>query len=274
MHARAAERGQDEPEFSLIFPTYNAGPALDSTWRAAVDFLHQARDSWEILFVCDGCTDGSPDKLRDSIAAGDRSLRVVSYTPNRGKGFAVRAGLRAARGRWRIFTDVDLAYGFDDVLRVAAALRSGADVAIASRLHSESRLILPPRLQGYAYRRFWQSLAFSAVVRTILPITQRDTQAGLKGMNGAVAERLLPLLRCDGFEFDCELLTACARLGIAVAEVPVYVRYEDAASTTRGMTIVKMLRQLWSIRRAWHSTAAPPIAKAGDRPSDGARQAA
>src|SRR5262249_57442237 len=106
---------------------------------------------------------------------------VLSYQPNRGKGYAVRQGLRAARGRWRVFTDVDLAYGFDDILRVAGRLQDGADVAIASRFHPESRLLLPPRLQGYAYRRHLQSLIFSALVRLLLPGRHRHTQAGPQG---------------------------------------------------------------------------------------------
>ena len=52
---------------------------------------------------------------------------------------------------------MDLAYGFDDVLRLAEVLWGGADVAIASRTHPESRLSVPVRLQGYAYRRHLQS---------------------------------------------------------------------------------------------------------------------
>jgi hypothetical protein len=150
-----------------------------------------------------------------------------------------------------VFTDVDLAYGFDDILRLAGKLRAGADVAIASRYHPESRLLLPPRLQGYAYRRHLQSLVFSALVRLLLPVRQRDTQAGLKGLSARAAETVLPHLRCRGFEFDCELLTACVCFGLEVVEVPVCVRYEDAASTTGLRTVARMIAQLWKIRRAW-----------------------
>ena len=65
-----------------------------------------------------------------------------------------------------------------------------------------------------------------------------------------VAGRVLPDLTCDGFGFDCEFLAACGRLGIPVAEVPVCVRYADAASTTGPRTMLGMLRELWRIRRA------------------------
>jgi hypothetical protein len=139
---------------------------------------------------------------------------------------------------------------------VADALRAGAAVAIASRSHPDSQMILPTRLQGYVYRRHLQSLAFSALVRLLLPLTQQDTQAGLKGVSAATAQLVLPHLTCDGFGFDCELLTACVRYGLTITEVPVCVRYEDRASTTNVVAISRMVRELWHIRHAWRQ--APP----------------
>jgi hypothetical protein len=165
--------------------------------------------------------------------------------------------LEAARGQWRLFTDVDLAYGFEDIVRVAQALQAGAPVAIASRTHPDSQMVLPTRLQGYAYRRHLQSLAFSALVRALLPLRQRDTQAGLKGLSAAAAQMLLPRLSCDGFGFDCELLTACRHFGLPVEEVPVCVHYEDRASTTGLGAMKEMVRELWRIRRSWRRMPPP-----------------
>lgn len=257
MHARNPERGRDGPLISLVFPTYNPSAFLDRTWNQVRQFLRAAPGNWEILFVCDGCSDGSPARLQELARHESGQVRVLAYSPNRGKGYAVRQGLLAAQGHWRLFTDVDLAYGFDDIERVADTLRSGADVAIASRLHPESRLSMPPGLLGYAFRRYLQSVAFSTLVRCLLPITQRDTQAGLKGMSAEAARLILPLLRSNGFEFDCELLTACIRYRLNVAEVPVCVRYDDAVSTTGVRSMGRMVRDLWRIRRAWRGECGP-----------------
>jgi dolichyl-phosphate beta-glucosyltransferase len=260
MQQRTATQGRDGPLYSLVFPTYNPGASLERTWRRATEFLEQAAESWELLFVCDGCTDGTPERLAQWITDGPRHVRMLSYAPNRGKGYAVRRGLEAAWGAWRLFTDVDLAYSFDDVRRLAAALRAGADVAIASRAHRESRMVLPVSLQGYAYRRHLQSLVFSSLVRFMLPLCQRDTQAGLKGITADVAERILPRLQCTGFGFDCELLTACTRFGIDVTEVPVTVHYEDRTSTTGARPMLRMIRELWRIRRHWKHAPHQPVA--------------
>jgi glycosyltransferase involved in cell wall biosynthesis len=251
METRAGQRRQEGPLTSLVFPTYNPGPLLDRTWEEVGRFVRRAPGNWEVLFVCDGCTDGTQQRLTDLASEQAFGARVVHYSPNRGKGYAVRRGLEAANGAWRLFTDVDLAYSFDDILRVAGTLWSGAEVAIASRTHPDSQMILPIRLQGYAYRRHLQSVAFSSLVRMLLPLRQRDTQAGLKGLSATAAAMLLPHLSCDGFAFDCELLTACVRFGLPVSEVPVRLRYEDMASTTGMGTMAGMLRELWRIRRTW-----------------------
>ena len=183
----------------------------------------------------------------------------------------MRKGLLAAHGRYRVFTDVDLAYSFDDIVRVAETLWQGSRVAVASRDHPESTLTIPVRNLGYAYRRSIQSHLFRTVAKFFLPLRQRDTQAGLKGMTETIATTLLPRLSCDGFGFDCEFLTVCERSEITVTEVPVAVRYEDSASTTGMGTSLRMLRDLWRIRRMWRNTPAitvsnePEQAKAPSR---------
>jgi hypothetical protein len=249
--------GHDDRLTSLVFPAYNPGARVERTWAEVRRFLNTAPGAWEVLFVCDGCTDGSAERLTALTGDEGPRVRVLAHAPNRGKGFAVRQGLAAARGAYRMFTDIDLAYGWDDVLRVARTLWDGAEVAVASRTHPESRLVIPVGLQGYAYRRHIQSLVFGALARMLLPLKQTDTQAGLKGLSERAAGVVLPHLRCDGFGFDCELLTACARYQLPVVEVPVQVRYEDRASTTGPRATWRMIGELLKIRRAWRNPPPP-----------------
>jgi glycosyltransferase involved in cell wall biosynthesis len=246
---------------SLVLPAYNPGPVLDKTCRQLTRFLREAPGHWEVLFVCDGCTDGTEATLTEWSRPFGEQVRVLAYSPNRGKGYAVRRGLAAARGASRLFTDVDLAYGMEDVLRVADTLRRGAGVAIASRSLSDSRLLLPPSLIGYVHRRHVQSWIFSSLVRCLLPLRVRDTQAGLKGISEHVARRVLPQLSCDGFAFDCELLTACVYYGLPIVEVPVCVSYDDTASTTSLRSASRLLRDILRIRREWRG--APPAEVGG-----------
>lgn len=235
---------------SLILPTYNAKPLLAATTTTIERFLRRAGEPWEILFVCDGCTDGTAVWLEEWAKGFGPQVRVIELPVNRGKGHAVRVGMTAARGDFRIFTDVDLAYGMEEVHKIVAALRGGADLAIATRTAPESELLLPAGMIGYVFARKFQSAVFSRIVRLILGIPFLDTQAGLKGMTAATADRLMPALRSNGFEFDCEWLAVAVRRGLTIAEVPVRVRYDRGGhSTTSAASLVRMLHGLWRIRR-------------------------
>lgn len=240
---------------SLVLPAYNPGPERLTRTLVALGRFLRARRDWEAVIVCDGCTDGTPGLAR---AARVPRLRVLSYARNRGKGYAVRRGLMRARGERRLFTDIDLAYGFADIVRVDAALRSGADVAIADREHPDSRVSLAPARLGPALGRRVRSHLFGALARRLLPFAHADTQAGLKGVTAAVAESLLPNLVCDGFGFDCELLAAAARYDFCVREVPVTVRLDGGATTTDLSSAARMAADLWRIRRRWPATGYPP----------------
>jgi len=161
-----------------------------------------------------------------------------------------------------------LAKGHIDAFAVASGpgsftgLRVGlaAIKALAEILHKPIAAV--SLLEAIARAAATQGRVFSAVARVLLPIRQRDTQAGLKGMTATVAERIVPELGCDGFGLDCELLTACARSGVPVVEVPVHVRYDSTASTTGPRATLRMLRELWQIRRAWRTKSVPVSAAA------------
>jgi dolichyl-phosphate beta-glucosyltransferase len=242
-----------KPEFSLVFPVYNAGAQLDAILCHVRDFLARSWDDWEAIFVCDGCTDGSAERIRKSIRPYSQRLRLVAYQPNKGKGHAVRAGLVHARGKWIVFTDVDLAYSWNDITTVAHLLKEGHQVVTGSRALPESRVTMPLGQQAHWWRRAIQGRLFVALAHRLLPFRQRDPQAGLKGMCASVAHRLVPQMRCDGFAFDCELLTACHHLKISVTEIPVHVSYQDCASTTSLGGSLRMVRDLYMIRRNWQA---------------------
>ncbi len=248
------------PVYSLVLPTYNPGKEIEHTLWRIKDFLTKTETRWEAIFVCDGCTDGTPERIQNNIGNFIGQIRVIQYSPNQGKGYAVKQGLLSSRGKYRIFTDCDLAYRLEDVLLMSEWLEEQVDskrdenalaVVIASREHPQSEVTMPVHLMSYFFRRQFQSRIFGKLARWLLPIAQLDTQAGLKGLTASAVEKVLPILECHGFGFDCELLTACAYYQIPVLEMPVRVHYANATTTTSVQSIRKMLRELVQIRQRW-----------------------
>ncbi|HMP02529.1 MAG TPA: glycosyltransferase [Gemmatales bacterium] len=250
---------------SLVLPAYNPGPILTASLDRLDSLLSTSTEAWEILFVCDGCSDNTADRLEAWAQQRGPRARVLSYPTNQGKGNAVRLGLLEARGTFRLFTDIDLAYDLPEIRRVASVLWAGHPVAYADRSLADSRVLLPAHLLRYAQWRQLQSWVFNQLVRRLLPIQAGDTQAGLKGLRVDVVADVVPQLTCTGFAFDCELLTACHRRGWPTLAVPVTVRLDDRSSTTTALSTWQMVRALFAVRRQWcgsgvtAASALPPV---------------
>ncbi len=122
-------------ELSLVIPVFNEEenlPPLAGEIRAALDPTGLA---YEVLFVDDGSTDGSPAVLR-ALAAADRRVRVVRQRQNAGQSAALDAGFRHARGEIVVTLDADLQNDPADIPRLLAEL-AGWDLVCGVRVHRQ-----------------------------------------------------------------------------------------------------------------------------------------
>lgn len=224
---------------TLVVPTYNAVSFIDSTVRRLSRFVSE-HPNWNVMFVCDGCKDGTTERLTELLKDAPHELQVEAYDINRGKGYALHHGLNLAQTPYRLFTDVDLAYDPDEALKLLEVLKSGYDLAVVNRVNPDSRYSISPRDFPSIYKRHLMSRGFNWWLRRMLPIKILDTQAGLKGMTAAAWQRLGPQLKSDGFFFDVELLAWAGTLGLRTGECPVNFSYVDP-------TTVRMVRHGYSM---------------------------
>jgi dolichyl-phosphate beta-glucosyltransferase len=217
------------PELSVVIPAFNEATRLPTTLDRVLGYLERGTNAWEILVVDDGSSDATAEV---AAAREDTRLRVLRNESNRGKGYSVRRGMLEARGARRLMTDADLSTPIEEVERLAAALDAGADVAIASRAHPESRI---ERHQP-AYREC-VGRAFNLLVRLTLLPGLHDTQCGFKLFSAAAAEAAFAGALLDGFAFDVEALFLARSHGFVVTELPTVWRNDEATRVTtwRGM---------------------------------------
>jgi dolichyl-phosphate beta-glucosyltransferase len=235
---------------SLILPCFNGGDALQRSLEALDEWIADQPDDVEVILSDDG-SDATDAARLVAFARGTSRVRVVGDGINRGKGAAVERGLRAATGRYRVFTDSDLAYPLSQVERIIAALEGGADVAIANRLDTRSRYLMSPRFIPYLFSRHVGSRIFNRIVRTLLVRRIEDTQAGLKGFNAAACSAIAPRLTVTGFAFDIEALVIARAHRMRIVEVPVEFRYDNEPSTVRYAR--DAVQMLWDVMRIlWH----------------------
>lgn len=216
------------PSLTIVLPCFNEGHRIVESLGTLRSWFP---DRTEILVVDDGSTDDTFEQLR-RYAAAEQWVRVHRVPTNRGKGAAIRAAIPLARGTLVVVTDADLAYDRESVQRIIDGL-ADAEIVIGNRRHVGSRYSVPVSLFGFVYRRHFAGLVFNALIRTLIPISARDTQCGLKGFRQDALTRIGRSLTTDGFALDVEMLLVARGLGIRVAEAPVRVTYHSAKSSVR-----------------------------------------
>jgi len=226
------------PALTVVLPCYNEAERLPGTLQALLAHLSAAPGEVEVLVVDDGSTDATVS-VAEAMAAVDRRVRVLSYRPNRGKGFAVRTGMLAAQGELVVFTDADGSYSPSDLDRILAAL-AHAPVAIGTRTGGTS---------GPVARRA-ASRVFNLAIRGALGLPFGDTQSGLKGFRRAAAQQIYSQVRVDGFAFDVEVLWLARQFSLEVAEVDVQALERQGSKVQMVADALEMLGQVWAVRQA------------------------
>ena len=202
------------PEISMVIPAFNEALRLPTTLDRVQRHLSTAGLSAEVIVVDDGSHDATAEIVRQHARHWPQ-LKLVVAERNAGKGAAVRLGMAAARGRYRVFSDADLSVPIDDLEKLLRPLHAGAGVAIASRGLRDSQV----ELHQPWYRESMGKI-FNRLVRIFVLGGVHDTQCGFKAFTAEVADRVFPVLQTRGFGFDVEVLYRAQQAGYQIVEVP------------------------------------------------------
>ncbi len=228
---------------SLIIPMYNEKATLPTTLPAVTDYM-RARfgEDFEIIFSDDGSRDGSPETVENFE---NTHTRVLRSGENRGKGYAVRQGVLAARGDVILFTDCDLAYGTIALGALYDALDADPtlDAVIGSRdLH-------PAGYAGYTGGRRFLSRSYRGILRLFFGLRLSDSQSGLKGFRRDAARAIFSRAEVDRYAFDFEVIMIGDRLGVRFGEIPARILQNGEGKIRLFRDSLRMLRDLFRIRR-------------------------
>ena len=228
-------------EYSIIIPAFNEATRLPRYLDEVVGYFHSRGEPYEVIVADDGSTDGTAEMV-EAFGREHPVVRVVRLGRNQGKGAAVRAGMLAAHGRYRLFADADGATPIDEMKRLEAALAAGADLAIGSRVLVAPGVAVSARPHRVIAGRIFNWLRDRLGVRDVA-----DSQCGFKLMRGAVADALFGRLSTRGFGFDVELLLLAQAARYRIAEVP--VNWSDQPGSKVGV-LTDGPRMLWQIALA------------------------
>lgn len=228
---------------SVIIPAYNEASRLPRTLRSAMNFLEAQSFTSEIIVVTDGSADDT-ENVAQSFVGKSIPVKVLDFSVNRGKGFAVRAGMAAATGEYRVFMDADGAVSIDHVLAFISKAKQGFDVVIGSRALDESQ-----KLGRQPFPREQLAVCFGFLQRSVLKLKIVDTQCGFKLFTAQAADGLFPLCTLDCAYFDAELIYLAINLGYEISQVPVVWKHDNETRLPIGVKrTLDIVRKLFRIR--------------------------
>jgi dolichyl-phosphate beta-glucosyltransferase len=236
------------PHLTLVVPCYNGEERLPVALAQLSAFLALQPYSSELVLV-DDCSAEPAARILREYTATRPGIRLLRNEQNLGKGKSVSRGMLAGRGRFRVFTDADLAYPPEEANKILRDLEAGADVAIACRVLPESRYLMSPSFFHYLYTRHVMSRVFNLLVRGVLLRGVLDSQAGLKGFTANATETVFPRVTIPRFGFDVEALFIAQKHRLAVHQTAVYFRYDEEPTTVKfAQSAFTMAMELLQIR--------------------------
>jgi dolichyl-phosphate beta-glucosyltransferase len=235
------------PSLSIVIPAYNEAARIAHSLEAIGNYVRRNTDAdFELIVVDDGSSDNTVEVVERSLPkTANLHSRIIRYAPNRGKGYAVRQGLLAARAPVALFSDADLSTPITELPKLVDLICNGScDVAFGSRA-LDRRLIETPQ----PFYRDRAGRAFNAALRAATGLPFSDTQCGFKAFRMAACRQILESSTVDGFGFDVELLFVAHRAGLRLQEVPVRWRHQEGSKVRLSRDAPRMLGDIITVRR-------------------------
>lgn len=187
---------------------------------------------YEIICVVDGFLDKTYENAKKIKSS---KIKVIGYKENHGKGYAVRFGMKEAKGNLISFLDAGMDISPKGIMMLMSHMEwYGADIIVGSKRHPVSRV-------NYPLLRHIFSIGYHLGVKILFGLPLTDTQSGIKIFKRKVIDAILPKLLVKRYAMDIEMLAVAKHMGFnRIYEAPIEVKFDRRTSHIKWSTTFKM----------------------------------
>ena len=234
---------------SIIIPLYNEDARIDYCFDTIIKLLKKKEKIFkEIIFVNDGSTDKSKDKVLKFIKRVRKKnfitkLKLISYIKNQGKGYALKKGILSSKSDWILTCDLDMSVLPEQYLiwSKRKLIKDTNYAYIASRNHKKSKV-----KSKFLRRRLGD--IFRIILFILFNIRILDTQCGFKVYHKNYAKYLFKKMKIKRYAHDVEIILILKNIGITVKELPVKWKHHSGSKINIIIDSLKMLLDLFILR--------------------------
>jgi glycosyltransferase involved in cell wall biosynthesis len=195
----------DLPELSVVIPVYNEAESIGPLYAGLNDVLENLGESYEIVVVDDGSTDGSFETLKE-LHRRDPALKVIRLRRNFGQASAFAAGFDHCSGQVIVSMDADLQFDPADIPKLLEKMDEGYDIVSGWRAD---------RKEPFLTRRL-PSMVANWLISSITGVKLHDYGCSLKAYRVEVIRNV----RLYG-ELHRFIPALASSMGVELAEVAV-----------------------------------------------------
>lgn len=199
----------------VIIPTYNEKENISSM----ISKVFSLDEPFDLLIIDDGSPDGTASIVRSRQGEFPERLHLLERSGKQGLGSAYIAGFKWALEHnydYIFEMDCDFSHNPDDLVRLYATAKGGADLVIGSRYITGVNVVNWPMM------RLLMSYYASMYVRTVTRMPVRDATAGFVCYSRKVLTTLdLDAVKMKGYGFQIEMKYSAWRLGFNIKEVSI-----------------------------------------------------
>ncbi len=229
----------------VCVPTYNEAESLP----VLLPRLAAVEPRVDVLVMDDNSPDGT-GAIADRFAADDPHIHVLHRPGKGGLGAAYLAAFAWGLERGYdvlVEMDADGSHRPEDLVRMLAAVRAGADVVLGTRWMAGGSTV------NWPFRRRLLSVAGNRYARAMLTVPLHDITGGFRAYRATALQQMsLSTVRSEGYCFQVELALRASDAGLALREVPItFVEREQGSSKMSRAIVIEAMRRVtvWGIER-------------------------